>query len=261
MNPTDRLTDDISEVVLDVRGVSKTYGRGANQVRALSDVTFSIAAGGSVAIMGPSGSGKTTLLNLLAGLDHPSSGEVYVAGQRLGALRSEAATEFRRRNIGFVFQFFNLIPTMSARDNVGLPLLADGLPMRDVDCRTEEALAAVGLRDRADHRPTQLSGGEQQRCAIARALATRPRLLLADEPTGNLDSVAGEEILALLRRAVVTQRISIVMVTHSYLAASTTDRILLIRDGRLVEDAGAIRAMPDPEGTQLRVVPPRRSGL
>jgi putative ABC transport system ATP-binding protein len=244
--------------VLEVRGVSRSYRRGSAEVHALRDVTFNVAAGGSVAIMGPSGSGKTTLLNIIAGLDLPTLGEVFVGGQRLRDLGADEATAFRRRHIGFVFQFFNLLPTMSARDNVALPLMADHLPRREVEERTTEMLESVGLLARADHRPSELSGGEQQRVAIARALAMRPQLLLADEPTGNLDSAAGDEILSLLRHATESFGLSIVMVTHSYTAAAAMDRVLVIRDGAIAEGVKGQGAPPVPEG-RLRLVPPRKS--
>ncbi len=244
--------------VLEVRGVSRWYRRGASEVHALRDVSFTVTSAGSVAIMGPSGSGKTTLLNVIAGLDTPTVGEVFVAGQRLRDLDPDAATAFRRRHIGFVFQFFNLLPTMSARDNVALSLMAERLPRREVEARTTEMLAAVGLEQRADHRPSELSGGEQQRVAIARALAMRPQLLLADEPTGNLDSAAGDEILGLLRRATESFGLSIVMVTHSYTAAAAMDRVLVIRDGVIAEGVKSAAASPPvPEPARLRLVPPR----
>ncbi len=246
--------------VLEVRGVSRSYRRGTSEVQALRDVTFTVASGGSVAIMGPSGSGKTTLLNVIAGLDVPTVGEVFVAGQRLRDLAADAATVFRRRHIGFVFQFFNLLPTMSARDNVALPLMADHLPRRQVEQRTTEMLEAVGLLPRAEHRPSELSGGEQQRVSIARALAMRPQLLLADEPTGNLDSAAGDEILGLLRQATESFGLSIVMVTHSYTAAAAMDRVLVIRDGVIAEGVRGAGAPPPPaqDSVRLRLVPPRK---
>ena len=174
-----------ADPILDVRQVSKVYRRGPVEVQALHDTSFAVAAGETVAIMGPSGSGKTTLLNILSGLDRPTTGEVRVGGERLSDLDSDAATTFRRRHIGFVFQFFNLLPTITALDNVTLPLLADRVPRREAEHRSADLLAAVGMTHRAHHRPFELSGGEQQRVAIARALVMRPRLLLADEPTGN----------------------------------------------------------------------------
>jgi putative ABC transport system ATP-binding protein len=236
--------------IIEVRGVGKVYRRGRFEVHALRDVSFSMPPGQVLAVMGSSGSGKTTLLNLLAGLDRASTGEVLVDGQQMGSLAPEDATVFRRRHVGFVFQFFNLLPTMSARDNVALPLLADRASRADVESRTAAALDAVGLGHRADHRPAELSGGEMQRVSIARALVMRPRLLLADEPTGNLDTTAGDEILALLRHAVDAFGLSIVMVTHSPLAAAAADRVLLLRDGRVIDDIVAA----DVPGPGLRVV-------
>jgi putative ABC transport system ATP-binding protein len=220
--------------MLDVHGVSKIYRRGRLEVQALRDVTLRLAAGEAIAIMGPSGSGKSTLLNILSGLDRPTSGTILVDGARLDHLGVEAATAFRRRHIGFVFQFFNLLPTMSALDNIALPLLAEALPHREVVARAADALASVGLAPRAEHLPDELSGGEQQRVAIARALVMRPRLLLADEPTGNLDTATGEDVLARLRAA-VDAGLALVMVTHSSAAARIADRILVIRDGQLRE--------------------------
>ena len=166
--------------IVDVRMVSRVYRRGTVQVRALDELSFRVDAGTMVAVTGPSGSGKTTLLNVVAGLDRPSDGEVLVAGQSLGALDANAATSIRQRNIGFVFQFFNLLPTMTAHDNVALPLLADRVPRKEIDRRAREALEAVKVSHRAVHRPDEMSGGEQQRVAIARALVMRPKLVLAD---------------------------------------------------------------------------------
>ncbi len=220
-------------VALDVRGVSKVYRRGRLEVVALREVSFRLEAGSALAIMGPSGAGKTTLLNILAGLDTPTRGEVWIAGERLDALDAEAATIFRRRHIGFVFQFFNLLPTLTAAENVGLPLLAERLSRREVTTRAHAALAQVGLADRADHRPDELSGGEQQRVAIARALVLRPRLVLADEPTGNLDSQTGRQIVGLLRALVTEHGIALLAVTHSEAVAHACDRVLEIRDGAI----------------------------
>jgi putative ABC transport system ATP-binding protein len=219
--------------ILQAIGVSKTYRRGRWEIPALRDVSFAVERGRIVAITGPSGSGKSTLLNLLAGLDRPTRGDVYVQGVRLSDLDPDAATTFRRRHIGFVFQFFNLLGTTSARRNVALPLLADRRPPDEVRARVDETLAAVGMSHRAEHRPSELSGGEQQRVAIARALVMRPPLVLADEPTGNLDSETGAEVLALLRSMVERQGVSVVMVTHSDAAAAAADRILVLRDGSL----------------------------
>jgi putative ABC transport system ATP-binding protein len=225
--------------VLEVRGVSKIYRRGRIEVYALRDVSLTLDAGSALAIMGPSGAGKTTLLNVLAGLDTPTAGEVYVGGRRLDRLDAEAATVFRRRQIGFVFQFFNLLPALTAAENVGLPLLAERLPRREMAARAHTALAQVGLAERAEHRPDELSGGEQQRVAIARALVLEPRLILADEPTGNLDTATGAQIVALLRSLVKERGLALLAVTHADVVARACDRILEIRDGRLLAPAGS----------------------
>jgi putative ABC transport system ATP-binding protein len=223
--------------IVEVRGVTKIYRTGSTEVDALRDVTFTVKAGQMLALMGPSGAGKTTLLNVMAGLDRPTSGEVVIDGKRVSDLDADAATVFRRRTIGFVFQFFNLLPTMSARDNVALPLLADRVPRGEMAERTDAALAAVGLANRADHRPSELSGGEMQRVAIARALVMRPKVVLADEPTGNLDTTTGDGVLRLLRDAVVRYGVAVILVTHSRLAAAMADRLILLTDGRIVDDS------------------------
>jgi ABC-type lipoprotein export system ATPase subunit len=245
----------VSRPLVEVRAASKTYERGTYTVHALREVTFDVDAGSSLAIMGKSGSGKTTLLNLLSGLDRPTSGDVCIAGTRLADLGVEAATVFRRRNIGFIFQFFNLLPMMSAYDNVALPLLADGVRGRDLDRRVQEVLEAVELREWCDHRPAELSGGMQQRVAVARALVMRPRLLIADEPTGNLDEDFGRDVLRLLREAIERTGCAVVMATHSYEAAGAMDRLLNIRDGRVTEDVLASRVAPRSKPVRL-VRPP-----
>jgi putative ABC transport system ATP-binding protein len=237
---------DSTDTALVARNVSKIYQRGGGDVAALRDVSFTVRRGAFVAVTGPSGSGKTTLLNILAGLDRPTDGEVRVGGERLDDLDPEQATVFRRRHIGFVFQFFNLLPTMTAYDNVALPLLADRRPRAEVERRVEAMLAAVGLLSRARHRPSELSGGEQQRIAIARALVMSPELILADEPTGNLDTATGADILALLRRTIEAFNTAVVMVTHSQLAAEAADRVLRIRDGVMTEDATMARGTKAP---------------
>ncbi len=214
-------------------GLGKTYQMGAVAVRALHGIDLAVAKGEFLAIMGPSGSGKSTLLQLLGGLDQPSSGEVILAGQRLDRLSDDEVTVLRRRQIGFVFQLFNLLPTLSAEENVALPLLIDGRPMRDYAGRISELLNLVGLADRQDHRPAQLSGGQQQRVAIARALVTEPAIILADEPTGNLDSLAGAEILRLLRRACDDKQQTIILVTHDEAAADYADRVVYLKDGQI----------------------------
>jgi putative ABC transport system ATP-binding protein len=231
----------MTTALLDAVTVSKSYRRGPVEVTALRDVSFSVDAGTIVALVGPSGSGKSTLLNLIAGLDRPSAGEVRVNDTCLSELDPDSATVFRRRNIGFVFQFFNLLPTMSARRNVALPLIADRRPRHEIGERVDAALAAVRMAHRADHRPGELSGGEQQRVAIARALVMQPRLLLADEPTGNLDSETGAEMLRLLRRIVTERSLAVLMATHSGDAAAMADRVLRMSDGRVAEPSAALR--------------------
>jgi len=244
----------MTQTVLDVRGVSRTYQRGPHEVHALRDVSLSLQAQGSVALMGQSGAGKTTLLNVVAGLDAPTAGSVSVCGTDLSTLDHEAATIFRRRNMGFVFQFFNLLPTMTAQDNVALPLLAERLARHETERRSLEALDAIGLAHRARHRPAELSGGEMQRVAIARALVMPPKLLLADEPTGNLDTATGDEILGLLRHAVDAYGLSIVIVTHSYLAAAAMDRVLFIQDGQLTDEVDTTDAVTRERRARLELV-------
>jgi putative ABC transport system ATP-binding protein len=219
--------------LLEAVGLRKRYAMGEISVEALRGVDFVVEQGEFVAIMGPSGSGKSTLLHLLGALDDPTDGEVRLAGQRLAQLSDDRLTLIRRRQVGFVFQFFNLLPTLTAAENVMLPLLIDGRRLEDYEERVADLLALVGLTDRAGHRPDQLSGGEQQRVAIARAFVTDPAVVLADEPTGNLDSAAGEEILRLLRRMRDEKGQTIVMVTHNEHAADYADRIVRLRDGRI----------------------------
>ena len=218
--------------LLEAVGLRKRYAMGEVSVEALRGVDFVVKRGEFVAIMGPSGSGKSTLLHLLGGLDDPTDGEVLLAGQPLAQLSDDRLTLIRRRQVGFVFQFFNLLPTLTAAENVALPLLIDGRRLEDYEERIADLLALVGLADRAGHRPDQLSGGEQQRVAIARAFVNDPEVVLADEPTGNLDSAAGEEILRLLRRMRDEKGQTIVMVTHNEHAAEYADRIVRLRDGR-----------------------------
>ena len=220
--------------ILQTVGLHKAYQMGEVTVNALQGVDFTVAKGEFVAIIGASGSGKSTLLHLLGGLDTPSDGEVMLGGRRLAHLSDDDITIVRRRQIGFIFQFFNLLPTLSAAENVALPLLIDGRSLNEYRLRIDELLTLVGLGDRQDHKPDQLSGGEQQRVAIARALVTDPVIVLADEPTGNLDSESGEEILRLLRRACDEKEQTIVMVTHDPIAAKYADRIVRLKDG-LVE--------------------------
>jgi putative ABC transport system ATP-binding protein len=214
--------------------VTRRYGDGESAVDALRGVTLEVPAGQFTAVMGPSGSGKSTLMHLLAGLDSPSAGTVEIGGEDITTMNDKQLTKLRRRHIGFVFQQFNLLPTLSAEENIVLPLSIGG---RKVDKADLEALIArVGLQERRDHRPSQLSGGQQQRVAIARALISRPTVLFADEPTGNLDSASGAEILALLREAVELDGQTTLMVTHDPRAAAAADRVVFIADGRIVAD-------------------------
>ncbi|HEX9016241.1 MAG TPA: ABC transporter ATP-binding protein [Chloroflexota bacterium] len=222
--------------VLMAENLTKRFGTGSAAVTALRDVTLSIAESEFVAIMGPSGCGKSTLLHLLGGLDRPTSGRVLLDGTDLLSLDDKALSLLRRRRIGFVFQFFNLIPVLSAAENVALPLLLDG-KQNEAQARAGKWLERVGLGDRADSRPSQLSGGEQQRVAIARALVTEPSILLADEPTGNLDSRAADDLLQILRRSADEWGRAVVMVTHDARMAAYADRIVFMRDGTVVDDA------------------------
>ena len=215
--------------------VSKIYAMGANSVTALDDVSLEIGEGEFVAIQGTSGSGKSTLLNMLGGLDHPTKGEVFFASRPLGPFSKKEMARYRRFSVGMIFQNFNLIPTMSARENVSLALAFGGLRGQQRRERSRELLARVGLGDRLEHKPSELSGGEQQRVAIARALANNPKVLLADEPTGNLDSIRAHELLGLLREMVDHDALTILMVTHDQeLANSFAHRIVLMKDGRIV---------------------------
>lgn len=217
-----------------LEGVSKAYRRGASTIRAVQGVSLEVARGEFLAIMGPSGSGKSTLLNLIGGLDRPTEGEVIIEGRSTRGLTEAGWTELRRERIGIVFQFFNLLPGLTARENIALPLLLRG--DADPGMRVEECLEAVGLAHRGEHRPSELSGGEQQRVAVARALAHRPALLLADEPTGNLDSKVGREIVRLIKALARQGGQTVVLATHSRDAAAEADRVLVMRDGSMEEE-------------------------
>jgi putative ABC transport system ATP-binding protein len=219
-----------------LRSVSKTYGEGAASVRALKQLDLEIEAGQFVSIMGPSGSGKSTLLNLVSALDTPSSGRIEIDGTDISALDDDALTLFRRHKIGLIFQFFNLLPTLDALANTLLPLMIERKLAAADHARAEQLLAQVGLGARVHHRMHQLSGGEMQRVAIARALIMKPPLILADEPTGNLDSTTGRAILALLRQTCEQTGTTVVMVTHDRSAAQVGDRILTLKDGQLIRD-------------------------
>ena len=219
--------------VLEATSLVKKYQLGGHQVNALNGVNFGVEKGEFVAIMGPSGSGKSTLLHLLGGLDKPSEGEVTLAGQQLSLLNDKHATLVRRRNVGFVFQFFNLLPTLTAYENIALPLIIDGQNLRKIQPQLEALLKLVGIYERRNHKPDQLSGGEQQRVALARALATQPAIVLADEPTGNLDSKNGIAIMELLRKSADDLGQTIIVVTHDTRAAAYADRVVFLKDGQI----------------------------
>ncbi|KNX38147.1 ABC transporter ATP-binding protein [Luteipulveratus halotolerans] len=215
-------------------GLTKAYGDGEARVTALDDVSVELQQGEFTAIMGPSGSGKSTLMHCLAALDTPTSGEVYLGDEALGRLGDKRLTQLRRDRIGFVFQAFNLVPTLTAQENILLPLSIAG---RKPDAAWfDEVIDTVGLRPRLGHRPSELSGGQQQRVACARALVSRPEVIFADEPTGNLDSTSGEEILRFLRHSVESLGQTIVMVTHDPVAAGFTDRVVFLADGRVIDE-------------------------
>jgi len=218
--------------------LTRRYGEGETAVDALQGVSLEVASGELTAIMGPSGSGKSTLMHILAALDRPTSGYVMIAGTRLGNLSDTDITKLRRQHIGFVFQFFNLLPMLSAEENILLPLSIGG--RKPDKAEFEELLKKVGLADRRKHRPSELSGGQQQRVAIARALVTKPTVVFADEPTGNLDSKTGGEILELLHDAVDSYGQTLVMVTHETRAAAIADRVLFLADGLIVRDLSQV---------------------
>ena len=221
--------------ILQAEAVHKQYKLGRVVVDALAGVDFTVEKGEFVAIMGPSGSGKSTLLHLLGGLDKPTDGQVTLADKKLSLLNDNQITPVRRRNVGFIFQFYNLVPTLTAEENVALPLLIDGKRLKDYRSRIDQLLALVGISDRRNHKPDELSGGQQQRVAIARAFITEPSIVLADEPTGNLDSKSGDEVLKLLRRSCDELGQTIIMVTHDAKAASFADRVVFLKDGRVVD--------------------------
>jgi putative ABC transport system ATP-binding protein len=214
--------------------LTKIYGSGDAQVRALDGVSLDLASGEFTAVMGPSGSGKSTLMHCCAALDVPTSGQVFVGDTEIGSLSDKKLTQLRRERIGFVFQSFNLVPTLSAGENILLPLSIAG--RKPDPAWYESVISTVNLGDRLDHRPNQLSGGQQQRVAVARALMSRPHIVFADEPTGNLDSKSGAEVLTLLRSSVDDSGQTIVMVTHDPVAAAYTDRVVFLADGKIVDE-------------------------
>ena len=238
-----------SAIAVETVGLSKVYGEGSTTVHALRGVSLEFPDGEFAAIMGPSGSGKSTLLHLLGALDKPSSGRVIVGGTDLSGLSDRKLTLLRRERMGFVFQFFNLIPTLSAEENILLPALIAGEKAGKYSGRLDELLDLVGLSARRTHRPDELSGGEQQRVAIARALVRNPDIILADEPTGNLDSTTGAGVLDLLKESAGRYDQTILMVTHDPRAAAFADRVVFLSDGRVVDEARD----PDPEGILERI--------
>jgi putative ABC transport system ATP-binding protein len=242
--------------MLELRRVSRSYGRGTAEVQALSDVSLSVDEGAMVAVMGPSGSGKSTLLTIAGTLEEPTSGEVLIAGEPVAGMSGNATARLRRRTVGYVFQDFNLLPGLTAAENAALPLELDGLPARKARAAGLRALERLGLGDRAAHYPDQLSGGERQRVAIARAMVGERKLLLADEPSGALDSVSSEVVMRLLHDACKDTRMTVVVVTHDAHLASWADQTVFLRDGRLNDQAAPIleapgqASQPAPGGTR-----------
>ena len=225
--------------LLEVKNISKTYGTGETAVEALKDVSFSVEKGEFLSIVGESGSGKSTLLNMIGALDSPTAGKVIIDGKDIMAMKDNAATIFRRRNIGFIFQAFNLIPELTVEQNIVFPLLLDY--QKPDQKYLDELLKVLNLENRRKHLPSQLSGGQQQRVAIGRALVTRPSIILADEPTGNLDSKDSSEVIALLKDAARRYEQTIIMITHNRVIAQSADRILQVKDG-VVTDLGNVQA-------------------
>jgi putative ABC transport system ATP-binding protein len=221
------------DIVVRTVNLTRRYEMGDALVDALRGVDLTIARGEFVALVGPSGSGKSTVLNLIGGLDRPTSGQVWINGTELSATDERTLTRHRREHVGFVFQSFNLLPRLSAEENVALPLMFSGMPEKERRARARAMLDSVSLKHRLDHRPTQLSGGEQQRVAIARALIGQPALLLADEPTGNLDTGTGAEIMALLKNLNQEQNLTLLVVTHDAEVAAFADRVVKLRDGQV----------------------------
>lgn len=220
--------------ILKVKNLCKTYGKGNTLVKALDNVSFSVEKGEFVAIVGSSGSGKSTLLHLLGGIDHPTSGEIIIDGENVYKLNENNLAIFRRRQVGLIYQFYNLIPILNVEENITLPILLDGrTPDKDY---LKELIDILGLKNRINHLPNELSGGQQQRVSIGRALMNRPALLLADEPTGNLDSKASHDIIELLKMSNEKYKQTIIMITHDYNLALNADRIITIEDGKIVSD-------------------------
>jgi len=227
------LASVVSDAAVRADNITKNYGEGEAEVRALCTVSMEVGYGEFVAVMGPSGSGKSTLMHLLAGLDRPSNGNVYIEGDNVTTMKDNELTMLRRKRVGFIFQAFNLIPQLTAEENIVLPLM---LAREKANGNLESILDQVGLTDRRTHKPTELSGGQQQRVAVARALITQPAVVFADEPTGNLDSKSSDDILSLLRNAADERNQTTVMVTHDAHAASYADRVVFLADGKIVRE-------------------------
>ena len=226
----------LGEAIIQTENLNKTFKLGTVEVEVLKNINLTIRRGEFVSIMGPSGSGKSTLLYLLGGLDKQTSGSVKIAGKELATMNDKAQSIMRRRDVGFVFQFYNLIPNLNVEENIMLPILLDGKKLKDNRDKLEKILDIVGLTDRRHHTPRELSGGQQQRVAIARALINEPDVILADEPIGNLDSKTGQEVMELLRKINLEEGKTIVQVTHSSDAASYGQRVIYVRDGKVVEE-------------------------
>jgi len=225
----DQKDDNMKDKILEVRHVSKEYKLGKIKVKALNDVSFSLERGELISIVGPSGSGKTTLINLIGALDKPTSGSIYIEGTEISSLNEKQLTKIRRDKIGFIFQFYNLIPVLSAFENVDLPMMAASIKKKERNKRALELLQIVGLTNRKNHRPEELSGGERQRVAIARSLANNPSIILADEPTGDLDTKTGEEIINYIKNL----NVSTIIVTHDPVVAMATSKIIYLKDGSI----------------------------
>jgi putative ABC transport system ATP-binding protein len=222
--------------ILQTESLTKVYGSNSHEIYALNDLNLEVEKGEFLTIMGPSGSGKSTALYLMGGLDKPTSGKVWLNKSEMTALKDDDLSRLRRESLGFVFQFFNLIPVLSAEENVAMPLILDGVKRAEALQRANDALTKVGLPERATHRPSELSGGQQQRVALARALVTKPAVILADEPTGNLDSRSSDEVVLMLRQAVDEWGQTLVLVTHDPRVAAHADRIVFLKDGKIVDE-------------------------
>jgi len=227
---------DMEDIVIETVNLTKIYRLGPVEVRALYDVNLKVRRGEMVAVVGPSGSGKTTLLNMIGGLDKPTRGKVYIEGMDITRMDDKELAILRRKKIGFVFQFYNLIPVLDAYENVELPLIITGVPEEERRRRVKRLLKLVGLEDRMHHRPDELSGGEQQKVAIARALANNPSIILADEPTGDLDTETGMKIMNLLKEISREEKVTVVVVTHDPQVAAIADRRIHLRDGRIIRE-------------------------